>query len=106
VIIKKLCEDNIFFVIMLLRNSFFTDISKKKLSKISPYLNERQRRIVYAAEAEQLGCGGKSLICTTICYQRLSLFVVLPLLSLRWNVQKSRLLRSVRKSSSMGFLPL
>jgi len=35
---------------------------KEKLSKIAPYLNERQRRIVYAAEAEQLGRGGKSLI--------------------------------------------
>jgi transposase len=35
---------------------------KDKLSKISPYLDERQRRIVYAAEAEQLGRGGKSLI--------------------------------------------
>jgi hypothetical protein len=37
---------------------------KEKLEKISPYLNERQRRIVYAAEAEQLGHGGKTLICT------------------------------------------
>ena len=37
---------------------------KEKLSKISPYLNERQRRVVYAAEAEQLGHGGKTLICT------------------------------------------
>jgi hypothetical protein len=36
---------------------------KEKLEKMSPYLNERQRRIVYAAEAEQLGRGGKSLIC-------------------------------------------
>jgi hypothetical protein len=36
---------------------------KEKLEKISPYLNEKQRRIVYAAEAEQLGHGGKSLIC-------------------------------------------
>lgn len=36
---------------------------KEKLEKLSPYLNERQRRIVFAAEAEQLGYGGKSLIC-------------------------------------------
>jgi len=36
---------------------------KEKLSKISSYLNERQRRIVYAAEAEQLGRGGKTTIC-------------------------------------------
>jgi len=37
---------------------------KDKLSKISPYLsNERLRRIIYAAEAAQLGRGGKSLIC-------------------------------------------
>jgi hypothetical protein len=36
---------------------------KAKLDKISPYLNERQLRIVYAAEAEQLGHGGKTLIC-------------------------------------------
>jgi hypothetical protein len=35
---------------------------KAKLDRISPYLNERQRRIVYAAEAEQLGRGGKTLI--------------------------------------------
>jgi hypothetical protein len=37
---------------------------KEKLEKMSPYLNERQRRIVYAAEAEQIGRGGKSLICS------------------------------------------
>jgi hypothetical protein len=36
---------------------------KKKLGKISPYLDERQRRIVYAAEAEYLGRGGKALVC-------------------------------------------
>ena len=36
---------------------------KEKLEKISPYLNERQRRIIYAAEAEQLGRGGKTKIC-------------------------------------------
>ena len=36
---------------------------KEKLEKISPYFNERQRRIVYAAEAEQLGHGGKAKIC-------------------------------------------
>ena len=35
---------------------------REKLSKIAPYLDERQRRIVYAAEAVQLGRGGKSLI--------------------------------------------
>jgi hypothetical protein len=35
---------------------------KEKLEKISPYLNERQRRIVYAAEAEQIGRGGKVMI--------------------------------------------
>ena len=35
---------------------------KEKLSKIAPYLNERQRRIVYAAEAAQLGRGGKAII--------------------------------------------
>ena len=37
---------------------------KEKLLKISPYLNEKQRRIVYAAEAEQYGRGGKMLIST------------------------------------------
>jgi transposase len=36
---------------------------KKKLLKISPYLNEKQRRIVYAAESEHLGRGGKVMIC-------------------------------------------
>jgi transposase len=36
---------------------------KEKLAKISPFLNEKQRRIVYAAEAEQLGRGGKTTIC-------------------------------------------
>jgi hypothetical protein len=36
---------------------------KEKLAKISPYLNEKQKRIIYAAEAEQLGRGGKTLIC-------------------------------------------
>ena len=35
---------------------------KEKLSKISPYLTERQRCIVYAAEAAQLGRGGKAII--------------------------------------------
>jgi hypothetical protein len=34
----------------------------EKLQKIAPILNERQRRIVFAAEAEQLGRGGKSQI--------------------------------------------
>jgi hypothetical protein len=34
----------------------------EKLRKISPILNEKQRRIVFAAEAEQLGRGGKSTI--------------------------------------------
>jgi hypothetical protein len=36
---------------------------KEKLALIFPYLNEKQRRIVCAAEASQLGRGGKSLIC-------------------------------------------
>jgi hypothetical protein len=35
---------------------------QEKLRKISPILNEKQRRIVYAAEAEQIGRGGKSQI--------------------------------------------
>ena len=34
----------------------------KKLRKIKPILNEKQRRIVFAAEAEQIGRGGKSKI--------------------------------------------
>ena len=34
----------------------------EKLRKIEPILNEKQRRIVFAAEAEQLGRGGKSKI--------------------------------------------
>jgi hypothetical protein len=37
---------------------------KEKLELISPYLNEKQRRMVYAAEAHQIGRGGKSLICS------------------------------------------
>lgn len=37
---------------------------KEKLERISPYLNEKQRRVVYAAEAEQIGHGGKTLICS------------------------------------------
>jgi transposase len=36
---------------------------KEKLERISPYFNERQWRIVCAAEAEYLGRGGKSLVC-------------------------------------------
>ncbi|GHT42939.1 hypothetical protein FACS189437_10820 [Bacteroidia bacterium] len=36
---------------------------KEKLSLISPHLNEKQRRIVFAAEAYQIGRGGKSLVC-------------------------------------------
>jgi hypothetical protein len=36
---------------------------KDKLEKISSYLTERQRRIVYAAEADYLGRGGKTTIC-------------------------------------------
>jgi transposase len=36
---------------------------KEKLEKITPYFNERQWRIVCAAEAEYLGRGGKSLVC-------------------------------------------
>jgi len=35
---------------------------QEKLRKISPILNEKQRRIVFAAEAEQIGRGGKSKI--------------------------------------------
>ena len=35
---------------------------QEKLRKISSILNEKQRRIVYAAEAEQIGRGGKSQI--------------------------------------------
>ena len=34
----------------------------EKLQKIEPILNEKQRRIVFAAEAEQIGRGGKSKI--------------------------------------------
>ncbi|GHV61180.1 hypothetical protein FACS1894195_1290 [Bacteroidia bacterium] len=37
---------------------------KEKLALITPYLNEKQKRIVYAAEANQIGRGGKSLICS------------------------------------------
>lgn len=36
---------------------------KKKLEIISPYLNEKQRRIVFAAEAQCLGRGGKAIVC-------------------------------------------
>jgi hypothetical protein len=35
---------------------------QEKLKKIAPILNEKQRRIVYVAEAEQIGRGGKSQI--------------------------------------------
>jgi hypothetical protein len=35
---------------------------EEKLKKLSQILNEKQRRIVYAAEAEQIGRGGKSKI--------------------------------------------
>jgi hypothetical protein len=35
---------------------------KKKLEQISPYLDEKQRRLIYAAEAIQLGRGGKAVI--------------------------------------------
>jgi hypothetical protein len=35
---------------------------KKKLEQISPYLNEKQRRLIYAAETIQLGRGGKTVI--------------------------------------------
>lgn len=35
---------------------------QEKLQKIEPILNEKQRRIVFAAEAQQLGRGGKSKI--------------------------------------------
>jgi hypothetical protein len=36
---------------------------KEKLSLISSHLNEKQWRIVFAAEAYQIGRGGKSLVC-------------------------------------------
>jgi hypothetical protein len=35
---------------------------QEKLKKIAPILNEKQRRIVFAAEAQQIGRGGKSQI--------------------------------------------
>jgi hypothetical protein len=35
---------------------------QEKLQKTEPILNEKQRRIVFAAEAQQLGRGGKSKI--------------------------------------------
>jgi hypothetical protein len=35
---------------------------QEKLKKVALILNEKQRRIVYAAEAEQIGRGGKSKI--------------------------------------------
>ena len=37
---------------------------KEKLALISPLLNEKQRRMVFAAEAQQLGRGGKTIIST------------------------------------------
>jgi hypothetical protein len=40
------------------------DKLKEKLALISPCMNEKQRRIVYAAEAHQIGRGGKTLICS------------------------------------------
>jgi hypothetical protein len=35
---------------------------KKKLEQIRPYLDEKQGRLIYAAEAIQLGRGGKTVI--------------------------------------------
>jgi hypothetical protein len=35
---------------------------KKKLEQISPYPDEKQRRLIYAAEAIQFGRGGKAMI--------------------------------------------
>ena len=49
------------------------NLIKKKLKKVSPYLNEKQRRILYAAEAEQYGRGGKVLICRITGMSRPSL---------------------------------
>jgi transposase len=49
------------------------NLIKKKLEKVSPYLNEKQRRILYAAEAEQYGRGGKVLICRLTGMSRPSL---------------------------------
>jgi transposase len=45
-------------------NQYFCGMEKilEKLRKIEPILNEKQRRIVFAAEAEQIGRGGKSKI--------------------------------------------
>ena len=34
-----------------------------KLTLVKPFLNEYQRRIVFAAEAESIGHGGKTLVC-------------------------------------------
>ncbi|KAA6331096.1 hypothetical protein EZS27_020268 [termite gut metagenome] len=39
------------------------DKLKEKLEQISSFLTEKQRRIVYATEANQIGRGGKSQIC-------------------------------------------
>lgn len=36
---------------------------KEKLALIAPILDEKQRRMIFAAEAHQIGRGGKSLIC-------------------------------------------
>jgi hypothetical protein len=36
---------------------------EKKLVSIAPFLNEHQRRVVYAAEAIQIGRGGKTIVC-------------------------------------------
>ena len=36
---------------------------KAKLTLVKPFLNEYQRRIVFAAEAESIGHGGKTLVC-------------------------------------------
>jgi len=46
---------------------------QEKLKKISKIFDEKQRRIVYAAEAEQIGRGGKSLICSITGMSRVTL---------------------------------
>ena len=56
----------------------------EKLRKIEPILNEKQRRIVFAAEAEQIGRGGKSKISALTGMSRSTLnagFVELKLLT-------------------------
>jgi hypothetical protein len=47
--------------------------SAKKLEMIFPYLNEKQKRILAAAEAEQLGKGGISFISVQLQISRLAI---------------------------------